>query len=99
MPQFSDLRAVGRHGAGFLVARDVLSVAMIVADADGRSGADGAERVIDTVRALPGLEGLDRDAIRVAGLQASDGIARKGVETVFSEAAERLNARRFGKDR
>ncbi|TFL17814.1 TerB family tellurite resistance protein [Jannaschia formosa] len=93
MSQFSDLRAVSRHGAGFLVARDVLSVAMIVADADGRSGADGAERVIDTVHALPGLEGLDRAAIRKAGLQASEGLARRGVEAVFSDAAERLDAR------
>ncbi|PWJ21147.1 tellurite resistance TerB family protein [Jannaschia seohaensis] len=93
MPQFTDLRAVSRHGPGFLTARDVMSVAMIVADADGRSGEDGAERVIETLGALPGLEGLDRDAIRVAGQQASEGIARKGVEAVFSDAAERMDAR------
>lgn len=93
MPQFTDLRAISRHGAGFLTARDVLSIAMIVADADGSSGAAGAERVIDAVGALPGLEGLDRDAIRAAGLQAAQGLQRKGVETVFSEVSERLDRR------
>jgi tellurite resistance protein len=91
MTEFTDQRAIRRHGPDFARARDMLCVAMVVADAEGRLAPADVAAMARQAGRLPGLGRIDEVGLLQAGERARDILASDGVEQTFARAAARLD--------
>ena len=91
MAEFTDQRAIRRYGPGYLRARSVLSVVMVVADAEGRITPADLRDIAARARLLPGLGGVEVAGLVAAAMRALEDILRDGVECAFARAAVRLD--------
>lgn len=90
MPNFADMRATLRHGDIYFRSKAILSVALIVADADNR-GDEEASDLIDVASRMPGLSNLTPGTLRAAIRDIRARLHDDGAEQVFEDAAACLD--------
>jgi hypothetical protein len=91
MQYFTEQRAIRRHGRTFERVRDILSLAMLAAEAEGRGGPTLARDVVRSAAWLPWAGMLDRGDLREAGRSAARALAERGIEGSLMAAADRLD--------
>jgi hypothetical protein len=93
MTEFVDQRAIRCHGAAYERARDIICIAMVAAEADGRPGASVAPMLCAAAESLPGLGTVGTTGLRLAGRRAAETLAELGTETALRVAAAGMDRR------